>query len=233
MSKVGLIVSFYDEDDIVKKTIQSLKSYDNKSPVVCIHSHNPFCSEENIDFLKKNCCVFKTLENLGDKVHEYKLASESVCRNYSEGFRMFHKLNCDVEYTIAILGDTFIYDFSLLVAELDSIMLNKKAGVLQAVGQNFHSKDANPIENKFVWRYQHNDTTDFMPQLFVLKGITGFTSIENTNTWTTEENLGNELLKYISSYKEDVVRLNSPATHAYNFFCGVNLQVKGLGHTRW
>ncbi len=229
MNKVGLIISFYDEDDVVRKTITALKSYDATSPIVCIHSDSGKCSKDNLRFIKANSKFIK-LPNLAIKYHQYELPAVVVSRNYSEGFKEFYRLKKPTEYTVAILGDTHIYDFKKLIDKMDIILKDKKAGVLQALGQNFHSKDADPINGVCGGRKQVEGTTDIMPQLFILHGVKGFTNIENTNKWTSEENLGNELSKHID-FPLEAVRLNT-GVGAYSFNCGLRLQVKGLGHTR-
>ena len=229
MNRIALLISFYNESDIVKQTIEAFRKYSDDGVVICVQSKYN-CDGDNISYIKSYSDVFVELPDLSLVVHKYEIG-KAVCRNYSRAFTEFRKLNLDVDYIICILGDTLIYDFNKLMTYLKDKMKNKKAGVLQAIGQNFHSGDADPINGRCGGRLQTENITDIMPQFFALKGdICGFTEIKNTNRWTSEENIGNELALRID-FKTQSVRLNTDSRNAYDFNSGLKLQIKGWHHT--
>jgi hypothetical protein len=178
-----------------------------------------------LDYLEniKANSLYECLPNLATHFNKWTLPSAAVCRNYSRAFQLLESTKENYDYAICILGDTLIYNWSRLISHLERVMLGKQAGVLQAIGQNFHSRDADPVNGKFGGRFQHEDITDIMPQFFVLRPSVGFLSnIPIDNPYTTEENLGNELARRIN-FSTDVVRLNGHGG-AYDFREGVSLQ---------
>ena len=58
-----------------------------------------------------------------------------------------------------------------------------------------------------------------------------FTNIENTNRFTSEQCLGDEVTKHINNFKTNIKRINK-SNYAYSYDEGIKLQIKGLGHTR-
>jgi len=217
--KIALLISLYDEIGTVEKTLRAFRSYCSDGIAICVQSKKPNIDTSTLEVLSD---AYVVLPNLAGKVNRYALPSAAVCRNYSKVFSILEKFNESVDFKIAILGDTHIYDFEKLMGYLTNKMNGKKAAVLQAFGQNFHSADADPPSGKFGGRKQHPGITDIMPQLFVLRGdMGGFTNIKNTNKWTSEQNLGDELAS-LCDFPNDVVKLNGAG--AYDFHVGVRLQ---------
>ena len=219
--KIALLVSFYNEVDTVRKTIEIFKRFSSDGTVICVQSEY---HGVDTDAIRNQSDAFRVLPNLAGECRKYELAANAVTRNYSTAFSELNKLDVEVDYIVAILGDTFIYNWDMLTSRINKTLINKKAGVLQAIGQNFHSDDADPISGKCGGRLQTENTTDIMPQLFILSGkVCDFTDIELTNRFTTEQCLGDKLSSLVD-FNKDVVRLNSPASNAYAFYDGVKLQ---------
>ena len=79
-------------------------------------------------------------------------------------------------------------------------------------------------------RLQHENITDFMPQLFFLDGSLiesgAFTNIKITNKFTSEQCLGDELMKRVP-FATNVGLLNSAARrNAYSYSDGVKYHVR-------
>lgn len=228
--KIGIVITMYDEVDIVKQTLDNIKKSAHQTTSVIVHSNNNETSD-TLGYISSNY-HYILLENLASNLDRYRLPSASICRNYNEGFSYLYKLGT-YDYIIGITGDTLIEDLD----EFLTVINDKSWGyVLQAVGQFFVKSTSNVEQNKWEWRYQSNLTTDIMPQLFLFDGKLAcdnflFTKIINSNLFTSEENLGNEVLRVIPNFHEKVQRLHKNPC-VYDFFTGVKLQVKGIGHTR-
>ena len=226
---VGIVITMFDEFDVVSTTIKNCSSYETK--IVVVHSDNEK-TDENLEFIKDNS-TYILLPNLGKVLHKYEVPSASVCRNYNAGFEKLYELWSGFDFVIGITGDS-------LITDLNKILNLTKSGhigyVLQAIGQSFWDRNDNPLTDKPT-RLQTNEITDIMPQFFVFDGKFSydnklFTQIINANTHTSEENLGNEIVRVLGNeFKVKIKRIhNHPYVYAYNE--GINLQIKGLGHTR-
>jgi len=198
--KVGFIISMYDEIETVKKTVDVLRQ--NKCPIIVIQSDPSDLSkvlESNlVDHYEKLADLagskeeyLKERSNLKDATTPVK----AVTRNYSAGFVATKKF--DVDWWVAILGDVTISNINGLQKIIQKMLQNNKfIGITRAVGQAFLDND------KKHNRTQNNDTTDFMPQFFIVKddlvkqGL--FTKIDITNLYTTEQCMGDEVNRFCS-----------------------------------
>jgi len=228
--KIGIVITMYDEFDVLKESIINAEKSFHEITWVVVHSDNEK-TDENLEYIKQNTKYIK-LPNLKDTVDKFELPSASVVRNYNAGFTELYSHNIDFDFVIGATADTFIINLD----EILSVTSYYDAYVLQAIGQFFYNKTDNPAQGSSATRFQSQDTTDIMPQFFMIKGRVAveqklFTSIKNLNKFTSEENLGNELLRGLPQFRERVKRLHDNA-NVYDYFTGMILQVKGLGHTR-
>lgn len=229
--KIGLVITMYDEFDVVKQSLINIKKSINDFKIVVIHSDNGL-DNEDLNFIKNNITYYELVSDLSKTLDKFELPSCVICRNYSIGFTKLYDID-SYDLIIGITADTLINDIDTLINSLE----NEYYGyVLQAIGQNFHSEYDNPKIGISGSRYQHENITDIMPQLFIFKGIIAkncnlFSNIENKNKYTSEQNLGDDILKCVPEFKKFIKRLHNNRD-VYNFNLGVNLQVKGLGHTR-
>lgn len=228
--KIGIVITMYDEFDVVRETIVNAEKSLHDITWVVVHSDNGG-TDENLDFIKHNT-EYIVLESLGGTLDKYELPSASVVRNYNVGFEKLYSYGIDYDIVIGMTADSLITNLDHLL----SVVSYYDGYVLQAIGQNFHARTDDPKNGIEGHRHQSDNTTDIMPQFFMIKGRVAianklFTCIENLNRFTSEENLGNELLRAVPQFRERILRLHNNA-NVYDYHAGIALQVKGLGHTR-
>ena len=229
--RIGIVITMYDEFDVVKSSLTNIKNSTNKFNVVLIHSDNNKESE-TLNFIKENVNYYELVSDLSNTFDNFELPSAAMCRNYNLGFNKLYELG-EYDLIIGITADTLILDIDNLINSLDR---NYNGYVLQAIGQNFHSETDNPKIAIAGNRYQDENITDIMPQLFIFDGVIAnkcklFTNIINKNKYTSEQNLGDCVCKCVPEFKKHVKRLHNNS-NVYDFNLGVKLQIKGLGHTR-
>jgi len=223
--KVGFCITMYDEYNTVYKSLQAIKNYygDRVHGVVVKSSCN------GMDTVPDNPFPMIVLPNLGSLVRRDKLPAYTLSRNYGVGFSHLHTSGWVFDYIVALCGDTLVTDpsnFDRRYADMRN--MNKLACVSQAIGQNFHSPDSDPINGKCGGRYQADGITDIMPQFFMLDGrafckTKAFATIPVVNEFTSEHCLGNELVRMVGDFKKNVLVL---AKNAYDYNDGIRYQVK-------
>ena len=195
--KIGFVISMYDEINTVKNTINNIKK--NNSPIIVIQS-DPNQSEKlveqnQVDFYQKlpDFAGSKEdyLEERATKI--FTTGSRALTRNYSVGFTAAKDF--DVDWWVAINGDVSISHLNGIKKIIRKMVQEKKTiGITRAVGQVFIES------NQEFTRIQKDDTTDFMPQFFIVKsnlvekGL--FSKIEITNLYTSEQCFGDEVKRY-------------------------------------
>ena len=238
--KAGFVISMYDESEIVLDSIKKIRSYFlNKAIIVVVHSDNKENSSTLEQIIQYSNSYIK-LENLSQAHDEYTLPAAAICRNYSVGFSKLKNILQEADVIVGLTGDTRIFDCKLLEKYFNNVKLQKVQGyVLRAIGQNFHKSTDSPSTGIGGNRLQTFKNNDFMPQFFIFNGLlltenSLFCKIKNTNKYTSEQSLGDEVQNKLGNKKfsDCIPILNSPVTYAYGFNSGVQLQVKGLGHTR-
>ena len=209
--KIGFIISMYDEIDIVQNTVDILKQ--NKSPIIVIQS-DPQQPEKLLEQNQVN--FYQKLSDLAGSKEEYleerddhnaKEATtpvKAITRNVKAGF--VASQNFDVEWWVVILGDILISNLKGIKKIIQKmIQENKLIGITRAVGQVFRDT------NNELTRIQKDDTTDFMPQFFIVnsslikKGL--FSKFHITNLYTSEQCLGDEVDRYCVENKIDFKNL--------------------------
>ncbi len=205
--KIGFIISAYDEIVILNATVNSIKK--NNFPIIVIQS-DPNNAAKMLDPNKVD--FYQKLSDLAGSKEEYlkerddtniKQATtpvKAVTRNFSFGFLASHKF--DVDWWITILADVSISNINGITKLIEKmIKQNKSIGVTRAVGQVFVD------QNNKLTRIQNMDTTDFMPQFFIVnsslikKGL--FSNFQITNPFTTEQCLGDEVNRFCLEQKTD------------------------------
>lgn len=205
--KIGFIISMYDEIKKVNQTIEVVKK--DNCPVIIIQS-DPKNENELLD--KKTVEHYELLEDLAENKEHYNeerkyimkkgttIPSYALSRNFSHGFSAAEKF--DVDWWIAILGDVEISNLTGIKKIIEKIsQKNKLIGVTRAVGQIWPDNDFK------LTRVQKKDTTDFMPQFFVVsaklieKKI--FHDIKVTNKYASEQCLGDEVVQYSKNNSTD------------------------------
>ncbi len=199
--KIGFIISMYDEIDIVKKTIINLKKFDVK--IIVIQS-DP--GKENMVLDSSLCDNYQKMSDIAGGIEKYQevikekkegkgetVAATALPRNFSKGFTLIQEY--DVEYVIAITGDTKITNLNGIKKIVKKMKKNNKiVGATRTIGYTQFD------ENRKYIRFQHRQITDIMPQFFIAemksikKGL--FCNIIKTNKYTTEQSIGDDIVRY-------------------------------------
>lgn len=207
--KIGIIMSIYDEN--VRETILNV----NKKCHTIVIQSDPkkvelILENDLVNFYKILPDIAGTQENYSEEISNMAkkgstIPARALSRNFSYGFTEAKKY--DADWWISIVGDVRINNLEGLTKIIEKmIKLKKSIGVTKAIGQKFIDKDG------LFTRLQNSKTTDFMPQMFIVKnsyiqkGL--FTNIQVTNPWTTEQCLGDEVLRFCNEnslkYDEEV-----------------------------
>ncbi len=198
--KIGFIISMYDEINIVTKTVDIIRQ--NNCPTIVIQS-DPQQLEKLLEPNQVN--FYKKLSDLAGSKKEYlkernddnsKAATtpvKAITRNFREGF--IASQNFDADWWVVILGDISISNMKGIKKIIKKmIQENKLIGITRAIGQVFKDNDDK------LTRIQNDDTTDFMPQFFIVSsslidnGL--FSKFSITNPYTSEQCLGDEVNRY-------------------------------------
>ena len=197
---IGFLISVYDEIDIVKHTVATLN--ENNCSIIMIQSDpndpSKLFEPSLVDIYKKLSNVAGSKEEYINERENFKIEGSStpvkaITRNLKVGFS-YHP-DFHVDWWVVILGDVLISNL-VGIKKIISIMMKQKksVGITKAVGQTFMDNNNNPT------RIQYVNTTDFMPQFFLVKseliknGI--FSNFKITNRFTTEQCLGDEVNRY-------------------------------------
>ena len=235
--KPAFIISMYDEHAFVKQSIDRIVKVFPDSTIVVVHSHNgmdfAYDGSKNIHYLK--------LSDLAKTVSRYSLPSSAICRNFSAGFLRLYEIEADHDLIVALTGDTLVTDAASFNRRLlDLRSRDKSAAVSQAVGQLFHADSDNPELGIVGGRPQNEDTTDFACCLFMILGDVArakgaFTDIKITNQYTSEQCLGDELMRVLDVYNgqdfhSKVIRLNEKfPREAYSYSDGITYHARTNG----
>ena len=197
----------YDELNIVKKTISVLNQNNCKIAVIQSDPNDPskLLDPSLVDYYQKLSDVAGSKEEYLKERESFKNIGSStpvkaITRNLSIGFSAIQDLY--VDWWIVILGDILISDLSGIEKIISKMITQKKSiAVTRAIGQTFMDDDNNPT------RVQYVDTTDFMPQFFIIKsdlikkGL--FSNFQITNHFATEQCLGDEVNRFCSDNNFD------------------------------
>ena len=201
--KLGVVIVMYDEFDITLQTIKNIKAVNIDSKIVVVQSDTE-CQNLTLDNIKRLSDKFIVLPNLAEKYDRFELPSQAICRNISAGSAELHNLNI-FDCICVLTGDTLITDAESFIRRHKQMQDNNFIGMVsKAVGQNFHSSSDNPKIGISGSRNQKSNTTDFACCFFMLEGgiaakHKAFCNIEITNKFTSEQCLGDEMLKLVDN----------------------------------
>lgn len=236
---IGIVISFYDEHDIVLQTIKNIKNVYKNTKFILVHTNNE-TQTSSLQEIKKYADFYIQLEDLSKKFDRNSYQSRSISRNFSYGFSKIYENINKLDIVCALTGDTFINDPKFIEKVYNRFNQNNKfAAISQAIGQNFHAPD-DDLKNKKEGRHQHPFITDMMPQLFLIDGnfcfkTRCFSDIKITNIWTSEQCLGDELKLKLEEFNkkkfhDNIFRLNEENIFdAYSFKEGIIYHAKNNG----
>jgi hypothetical protein len=199
---LNFIISAFDEVDTVNKTIKVIRAESGWDVYIIIQSMD----DRQLIFDGE---IIKVPNHTG-VINKRQIPANLVCRNYSLGHQIINPYNKG--YDVYILGDTLIENLNG-IRRICDLMNDNKIAVTRALGQYFFDVNGNPT------RFQDKNTTDFMPQLFivncsrVIKGYLDYIPI--TNSYTTEQCLGDMF---------DLEHMYIIADEPYPFIEGVKYQ---------
>jgi len=233
--RVGVVITMYDESEIVLRTINEIKKHFIDSEIVLVHSDNQEDSE-TLNTINQHLSEYIKLPDMANEI-VLENVNPILIRNFNNGFSKLYELQNEYDLVIGLTGDTLISDASSFFRRQEEMKKNKWiAMVSQAVGQYFHAT-ASDGSRIVEGRYQSGGTTDFASCIFFLDGKwasehQAFSNIEMTNIWTNEQCLGDEIIKHLgdSNFHDSVGRLNSKnPTVAYSYNDGVMYHAKHNG----
>ena len=234
--RIGVVIVMYDEIDLVWTSINNIKSKFNDAKIVVVQSFSDIQSE-NLKKIKETSDKFILLPNLANTYNRFELPSQAICRNISKGITALYELG-DFDCITISTGDTLINDPESFSRRYQDMQNNKWIGMVsKAIDQSFHAPTDNPPEGLAGNRYQHQNTTDFACCFFILDGkfakeTNAFSNIEITNRWTSEQCLGDEMIKAINGNKfnEKIGVLNNAFPFIpYSYNDGITYHAKTNG----
>jgi len=198
--KIGFLISMYDEINTVENTIKVVQEEKYKIIVIQSDPNNKLkiLNKNKVDHYEKFSDLAGSKEKYlkerdQDKIEFSSIPVKAITRNLSAGFSVTKKF--DVDWWIVILGDVVISEITGIQKIINKMNLqNKSIGVTRAIGQVFMD------DNNKLTRIQHRNTTDFMPQFFIVKsdlikkGL--FSKFRITNRFATEQCLGDEVNRF-------------------------------------
>jgi glycosyltransferase involved in cell wall biosynthesis len=223
--KIAVIFTFYNESDVVAKSIENIKlNFEN--PVIIVSHSDDNTESEAINKIKSLSTKYIKLPNLASTCNKFDLPSQAITRNFSRGCKELYSMNVEFDYVVFLTGDTLVIDasnFTRRYVEMKND--NLTAMVSQAIGQHYHASTDDPPNGIECNRLQDATITDFSPQLFIIDGILlketkGFSDIQITNKWTSEQCLGDELKRILKGNNSKRVgilnKTNLHYPYAYN-----------------
>jgi hypothetical protein len=206
MMKIGVVISMYDEIDIVKETISNLRKYGSKIIVIQSDPGNEKMTldESLCDRYEKMSDIAGGREKYAGIIEEKKegkresIGPIALTRNFSRGFTLIQ--DYDIDYVIAITGDakiTNLKGISKIVKKMEKN--DKSVAGTRHVGYTMYDEFG-----EFT-QFQHRKITNIFPQFFlasiesVKNGL--FCNIKRTNKFTTEQCIGDEIVRYCKKNK--------------------------------
>lgn len=234
MSNVAICISMYREYQTVEKSLMEIRRhYKDQAYCIVVQSR----SGSKLNNIKKLADQVFILPDLSRKLETHKVSSFALTRNFGKAFSILYSVAREWKYIVAMCGDTLISDAENFDRRYEDMQnQGKLACISQAIGQNFHAPDADPVHGICGGRFQLPGITDFMPQLFIVEGKIAvekkaFAEIPVVNEFTCEHCLGDELNRVLEGkFHENVIVLNPSnvilAQNAYGYNDGTSFHVR-------
>lgn len=229
MERVALLITMYNEEQIVRATLDRVSS-DFCYVGIVQSGDTPY---QSIDDKITNApmAAYELLPDLSEEYSRWELPAQALCRNFSKLFhdlveaKQVHGLQCD--YAVVITGDTLLLHTHGI---LDTIGRMQKAkcpiGISKATGNDFHSAEhteEDMISGRGGGRLQGKEVYDFQPQLWIVEDclFEEYMSIPVTNKWCSEQCIGDVAARTIGLGAQYVI-----SDSAYGFADGVVYHAK-------
>jgi len=234
MTTIGIIITMYREHDIVASSISEIKRCfsGSRSTIIVVHSDDK-TSSNSLGLVRNLADSYELVPDLGKIYLRKVIPAVALCRNYSLGFRRLYETGKSFDGIVAFCGDTLITDATSFDRRFAEMAQNgHDVMAMQAIGQEFHAADADPEHGCCGGRYQDEETTDIMPQIIFLRGSFAqaqrvFSVIPITNYFTSEQCLGDELVRAMGSRQQFLMRRGRLAASSTGYTDGTVLHAQG------
>lgn len=232
---VGVIITMYDEYDIVMATIDEVRLKYPDSKIVVVKSDSGD-SNPALDSIISAADKFEILSDLSKEYGDGSYPARAISRNLGRGFTLLSELG-KFDITVAMTGDTLITDANSFNRRFDDLSRRDAvAAISQAWGQRFHGENLDG-SMKTESRLQGKGVADFACCLFFTKGDfverTGvFKEIPVTNKFSSEQCLGDELVSKLPSadFRKYIILLNEKSPQvAYSYSDGARYHARTSG----
>ena len=229
MGKKAFVISMYDETSVVRINLLTIKDYfGDDSYTVVVQSETP-----DIDLLMPatapSCNHVIHLPDFAKTLPREKIGANCISRNYGAGFSHLYDTGIPFDYIVALCGDTLITDSANFDRRYGEMLeFGRIICISQAIGQDFHAADSDPANGKIGGRLQLDDTSDFMPQFFMIDGEKAiekraFSDIKVVNQFTSEQCLGDEFVSKFGDLTSNAIKLSK---NAYDYNDGIRFNIK-------
>jgi hypothetical protein len=192
--RISLLITAYDELLTVGET---LKNVGHEIDYSCLVQSDAGPGTSMDALAHYHGLGYRLLPNLASTgIHPLALPAHAITRNYATLFtRWWPELN-DVDYVVALTGDTKLFHLHGIRKIIQRMQKhNAELAVSKAIGQEFHAATMDVAGGQEGGRIQSLTCPDFMPQLFVvavaaLVDTEVFGAIPVTNPWCSEQCLG-------------------------------------------
>ena len=108
--KIGIVITMYDEHDLVLQTVKEVKQHSPEAKVVLVHSDN----NKETDSLKelRKITEYLLLPDMSEEINKLQTTNPVIIRNFNAGFSKLYDLSEDCDLIVGLTGDTLITDAS-------------------------------------------------------------------------------------------------------------------------
>jgi len=221
--KLGCVITMHSEHELVLKSIICLRKFYPEIVLIVVHSDDKLETSalSQIKEMANEYLLLSDLSlNISRQAFRLRFGSRAWGRNYSKGFSLLYE-KYNVDFTIAFSGDTYVYDASRISQRILEMQSNNYVCyVSKLFGCKLHASTDMPEENIVENRPQDENSTDIIPNFFILDGkfankTKAFSNIEITNELTFEQCMGDELTRALGNIKKQQVGILSKTAYGY------------------
>jgi len=222
--KLGVVISMYDEHDMVLSSMQEIK---RKFPDVVfsvVQSDDGAEERDALRSIRKEATHYERLPDLSKQYSQHEFPARCICRNFAAGFKNIYA--DDFDLIIAFVGDTYVIDAESFRRRYDDMKKNGWiAMVSKLINANMHQEGAGGELIPFSRTVISGDV-DFTCSLFMVDGKFAkdsqlFTNIKILNKYCSELCLGKELQDKLTKPWDDVVGILNENKGAYDYNDGI------------
>lgn len=232
-TRLGCVVTMYKEHSLVLASLKNIRNIYPSSVLIVVHSNdnNQSPELEQVKDLADHYILLPDMSiGLSTKEFRWRVGSKAWGRNFSTGFtHLYDKYS--VEHIVAFSGDTCIYDAENILRRTEEMIENDYVCyVSKLLGSNIHAVTDMPEKGIVANRPQDTNSTDFIPNFFIVDGSFGlatkaFSDIAITNELAFEQCIGDELTRALGETPRQKIGVLSKT--AYDYTDGIKQQYFG------